>query len=100
MLWMAPVPHFGFKALLAGPDRGSRSAPPTAAVVLRHSAGLVAGAWPARAHISASGPIEIPTARTMNTSSHPAGLCGPPAESRATPVPHAPAADKPKPTVE
>ena len=66
----------------------------------RHFAGIALFVSPARAQRSASGPIEIPAARTMKASIHPAALCGPPAKSSATPVPQAPAAESPKPTVE
>jgi hypothetical protein len=53
-----------------------------------------------RDHHSASGPSKMPDASNENAASHPEALLGPPAKSKATPVPHAPSADCPNPTVE
>src|SRR5207237_8099008 len=49
---------------------------------------------------SATGPSRIPAARTENAAIQADGLSGPPAASSATPIAHAPNADRPKPTVE
>src|SRR6476620_9909922 len=51
-------------------------------------------------HHSASGPNRTPIANSENAASQPDALAGPPAASSATPVPHAPNAERPKPTVE
>jgi hypothetical protein len=42
----------------------------------------------------------MPAASIENAASQPEALLGPPAKSKATPVPHAPSADSPNPTVE
>src|SRR5262249_14746814 len=51
-------------------------------------------------HINASGPTRIAAASSANIASHAVGLVGPPAASSAMPAPHAPRAERPKPTVE
>jgi hypothetical protein len=51
-------------------------------------------------HHSASGPSKMAAASNENAASHPEALLGPPAKSKATPVPQAPSDDSPNPTVE
>src|ERR1700704_6505266 len=66
----------------------------TVAFCLRSSGGVV------RAQNNITGPNAMPAASTQNAASQPDAVVAPPAASSATPIAHAPAADRPKPTVE